>query len=333
MASTISVDDYYQLWYDNNKNIQQSDPSDSSDVSYICPPQFGRGYERCIELRDISLMIIDEQFHDDLIFESKSEEMYVDETEIGFHLAGNYNCLDAGKNFIYSDGFYGTDTKVVALGQKRLLKVDIHFKPHILSSFITNRTEQIPPELKRLLEPNKQGNRNHQVDTTTAAMRLPLEQILNCPFHGLTKQIYLEGKCLELVALKLEQLAQSNHESTKSTLLKPDDIERIYQAKNILIQKLDNPPTLIQLARLVGLNDYKLKIGFHQVFGTTAFGYLYQQRMEKARLLVLEGKMSVKEIARATGYQNQSYFSVAFRKRFGVNPKSYRFNDESKIGG
>ena len=137
MVSTISVDDYHQLWYSNNENIQQPDPNDSSDVSYICPPQFGRGYERCIELRDISLLIIDEQFHDDLIVESKSEEMHFDETEIGFHLAGNYNCLDAGKNFIYSDGFYDTDTKVVALGQKRLLKVDIHFKPDILSSFIT----------------------------------------------------------------------------------------------------------------------------------------------------------------------------------------------------
>lgn len=50
--------------------------------------------------------------------------------------------------------------------------------------------------------------------------------------------------------------------------------------------------------------------------------------MEKARLLLLEGQMSVKKVARAVGYANQSYFTVAFRKRFGINPKSYKFMNE-----
>jgi AraC family transcriptional regulator, transcriptional activator of the genes for pyochelin and ferripyochelin receptors len=51
-------------------------------------------------------------------------------------------------------------------------------------------------------------------------MYLPLEQIINCPFQGITKSIYLEGKCLELIALKLEQLSQNQKTTAKSMLLK-----------------------------------------------------------------------------------------------------------------
>jgi AraC family transcriptional regulator, transcriptional activator of the genes for pyochelin and ferripyochelin receptors len=155
-------------------------------------------------------------------------------------------------------------------------------------------------------------------------MYLPIEQIINCPFHGITKSIYLEGKSLELIALKLKKLTENGQHTTKSDVLNKDDIERIHAAKAILIKNVNNPPSLIALARQVGLNDYKLKIGFHQVFGTTAFGYLHQYRMDLSSQLLLEGKMTIKEIAHAVGYANHSYFATAFRKRFGMNPKSYR---------
>ncbi len=142
-------------------------------------------------------------------------------------------------------------------------------------------------------------------------------------FTGLTKKIYLESKCLELIALKIEQLTNLEKNYKTAIVLKRDDIARIHYAKEILTQNLDNPPSLLDLARKVGLNDYKLKLGFRQVLGTTAFGYLQQQRMEKARQLLLESKMSVKQIARTVGYANQSRFAAAFRKQFGMNPKSY----------
>lgn len=76
------------------------------------------------------------------------------------------------------------------------------------------------------------------------------------------------------------------------------------------------------LARQVGLNDFKLKLGFRQVFGTTVFGYLHEHRMEQAQLLLQERRMNVEEVARTVGYANRSSFA-AFRKKFGINPKYY----------
>ena len=110
---------------------------------------------------------------------------------------------------------------------------------------------------------------------TTPEMQIILHQIVNCPFQGLIKEIYLQTKCLELMALKLEPDTAGERELMRSRILRGDDINRIYHARAILISDFDNPPSLLELARQVGLNDYKLKIGFRQVFNTTVFGYLW----------------------------------------------------------
>lgn len=86
---------------------------------------------------------------------------------------------------------------------------------------------------------------------------------------------------------------------------------------------MDDPPSLLALARQVGLNDFKLKRGFRQVFGTTAFGYLHDQRMERARQLLEERRFNVTEVACTVGYANPSHFAAAFKRKFGVNPGAY----------
>jgi two-component system response regulator YesN len=45
--------------------------------------------------------------------------------------------------------------------------------------------------------------------------------------------------------------------------------------------------------------------------------------MEKAEKLILEGKMNVKEVAFAVGYQDPNYFSKIFKKTTGVLPTVY----------
>jgi AraC family transcriptional activator of pyochelin receptor len=83
---------------------------------------------------------------------------------------------------------------------------------------------------------------------------------------------------------------------------------------------MKQPPSLMELARQVGLNDFKLKMGFRRVFGKTVFGYLHELRMERSRLLLEEGKMNVKEVSYAVGYMDSGRFSDAFKKQFGVRP-------------
>ncbi|NJK61978.1 MAG: helix-turn-helix transcriptional regulator [Synechococcaceae cyanobacterium SM2_3_1] len=80
--------------------------------------------------------------------------------------------------------------------------------------------------------------------------------------------------------------------------------------------------SLLDLARQVGLNDFKLKRGFRAMLGTTVFGYLQTYRMEQVQYLLLDRRLSVAAIAQRVGYVNPSAFWAAFRRHFGTTPKA-----------
>lgn len=331
MANIISQAEFQDRWYNLNKSTYYPDPFDSSDIIYSYPEQFGIGYERWIELRDISLLIINQKYHDDLqiVFEAGQDEF--EGIEFGFNLSGSYssNRLDfpykksGRENFLQWDFPSGQDYDAFVetwFRNEHFLKVDIHLKSsEVLNSFVRCVNQELPPDFIKLLEGKSQQSyiENNKL---TSAMYLPLQQIINCPFQGMTKQIYLEAKCLELIALKLEQLTKIENASVKSITLKPKDIEKIRRARDILIFQQENPPSLLDLARQVGINDNKLKTGFREVFGTTVFGYLHNHRMEIARQLLQDEKMRVAAVANAVGYANPGHFAAGFKRKFGVSP-------------
>lgn len=171
-------------------------------------------------------------------------------------------------------------------------------------------------------------------------METVLWQILGCPYRGITKRMYLESKALELASLVLEQgseIQTGNYATSHGDALvthrlsdrdiqplNPRTLERIYYARTLLLQNLHNPPSLVNLAQQAKLNEYTLKRGFHQVFGTTVFGYLHDYRLEQARQLLEAGNMKVVKVAETVGKARRSYFATAFKKKFGRNPKNYQ---------
>jgi AraC-like DNA-binding protein len=112
--------------------------------------------------------------------------------------------------------------------------------------------------------------------------------------------------------------------------LKSDDVARLYAASEILTQRANDPPSLLELARQVGLNDYKLKQGFLQVFGTTVFGFLHDYRLKRSQQLLISGEMSVTQVAHTVGYASLPSFSKAFRKKYGSSPITYMTQQSEK---
>ena len=74
----------------------------------------------------------------------------------------------------------------------------------------------------------------------------------------------------------------------------------------------------------MGLNRTKLKVGFKERFGTIVFGFVRQQRMQRALLLLCDGECNVYEAALAVGYNSVSAFAAAFRAAFGFSPRLVR---------
>lgn len=108
------------------------------------------------------------------------------------------------------------------------------------------------------------------------------------------------------------------------------DLQRLQDVKEFLCkQYLLADLSLGMLCRKFGLNEFKLKKGFKQLFGCTVFSYVQELRMKTARQLLVTGKMNVSEIADHLGYSSPNHFSAAFRKMYGYPPttlRSFTFN-------
>jgi AraC-like DNA-binding protein len=152
-----------------------------------------------------------------------------------------------------------------------------------------------------------------------------LYDMLNCPLEGRYKQLYIKSKVGELLALELEAYEQRMHvlHNRKHPTLKPADIERMHQARDIIISNIQSPCSLIDLAHQVGTNDAYLKRQFKEVFGTTVFGYLHLFKMNEAKALLQAGE-TVSHVAFLTGYKHVSHFTRAFKHHFGINPNQVR---------
>lgn len=163
-------------------------------------------------------------------------------------------------------------------------------------------------------------------------LSLIAEQIKQCPYSGKLQRMFLEGKAYELLVHHLDAAEKVEKRVRAESKLNTGDIQCLHYAREILTRTWREPPGLLELARLVGLNDYKLKLGFKQLFGTTVFGYVRGLRMSEARKLLEQGKANVSEAAVMVGYHNISHFASLFRKTFGYNPSEIARAKESGQG-
>lgn len=291
------------------------------------PQQRSRGYRRHYFLPSgLGLLIEEYTLYEDLMIEygaGDGRSLF----EISFNLLGNNKTegLQGGQSFVQ------TSIDECAKGfshwncNQRILKIDLHLSPRLLQHLSAGYWQDLPPAIQKFIETNGTNGLDYlQIGTITPAMQQVLQQIWQCPYHGLTRQLFLEGKCLELMALRLEALDRDSVHPFDQTTLKGDDVDRIHQAKDILLARIDSPPTLLELSRQVGLNDRKLKQGFRQIFGMTVFGYLHDYRMKQAQQLLTRHDIKIEQVAEMVGYTNRSRFAAAFRRKFGVNPKTYQ---------
>lgn len=134
-----------------------------------------------------------------------------------------------------------------------------------------------------------------------------------------TSPLLREAKSLELLARVIS--AGSTEEPGGLGRL---DRERLRQARELLLADLSRAPTTEQLARATGLNTFKLKQGFKQLFGLSIYALYQQERMRVAHALIAAGQMSVTEAGDHVGYTNMSHFGIAFKKAHGMLPSEVK---------
>lgn len=200
---------------------------------------------------------------------------------------------------------------------ERLTFVNVEIEPQLLDSFLLE--EQYSSDLQKLLFKGEDWKLSFY-PTVTSSMRSLAQQMWNAPYRGAAKRMYLQAKVFELVAMHLDLISAYREPIHDSTGLKPETIARIHHAKEILTTQLEYPPSLCELAQQVGVSVRTLQRGFPALFNTTVMGYLTQQRLQKAEILLRQGNYQVSEVANLVGYSHLGNFAAAFKRLYGITP-------------
>ncbi|MEJ2882151.1 helix-turn-helix transcriptional regulator [Pedobacter sp. GR22-6] len=166
--------------------------------------------------------------------------------------------------------------------------------------------------------------------SVTTEMKRVINDICECRRSGELKRLHTESKILELLMLQLEQM-QAGIAEVDKYLIKQDDLKKLEHARDILHGNYTCPPTIIELAKQTTLNEFKLKRGFKEYFGTTIYGYVTRLRMEEARRLIIEEKKTIGQVSAAVGFNHQSHFSDAFKRYFGILPSEIKSDEEQPV--
>lgn len=234
-----------------------------------------------------------------------------------FDLSGHHN------NIMYSDGL------AIAVKNKseRIETFGINFSTDAFVDIAQNGNDP----LKRLAD--KVLRKENAIlspvwKTNNFKIQQVIKEIIHCPYSAALKDLFLLSKSIELLVLQADLYAQQN---SPLFIKSKSDKEKLIAAKELLVQRLENPPTIKALAKEIMLNEYKLKKGFKELFGTTIFGFIHKSRMNLAKRLLLGTNRSAKEIAYETGYSSPQHFSKAFKKEFGQTPNSIRNAPDSAM--
>ena len=201
--------------------------------------------------------------------------------------------------------------------EKPLYSLAIGIPVPLFNHFMLDYTDEGMLNFHALLGNHSFKKLQSPIDSLSANI---ISKMIDFPHQDRIYQLEIESKVLELLSIHFGRFLLKNRNEIKRRVLSKSDINKIKRAEEILVQRMELPPSLLELAQLVGLNDYKLKLGFKEVFGTSAFAYLREQRMERAMFLLRLGTNNVTETAVAVGYKNISHFSESFKKKYGINP-------------
>lgn len=155
----------------------------------------------------------------------------------------------------------------------------------------------------------------------TPRMRSIIQRIQHPATDFMMGSLFLEAQILDLLAI---MFARQTNTSSNGPSLSGTDLERIHRVQQILMNRLTDPPTLAELSKSVGTNEYKLKRGFKEVFGTTPYAYHLQHKLELARSYILDTNLTIAEIAYEVGYSDPAHLTNAFRKQYGIPPTDLR---------
>jgi AraC-like DNA-binding protein len=322
MTINLALSEFEELWAQTNRPF--NDESVGLETLFKTPPSLGSGCQLEMQLdAEFTLSIWDIQGRDDVQVQIESNEHPI---EFGVLLSG---CISSDVNgnwnrerTLISGG--GIQRKMIAQYHQSqpVIGVCIELSPSRLATLFPGEDGQLTSELEFLAKKNDWQSILYPPNTAEIAK--VVQQIRSCPYRGITKRMYLQAKALEIMSLQLAPLLELSSSPKIPPKLKSQTIAKLHHAQDLIRSRLDHPPTSTELSQHLDLSDRTLRRGFRSLFGTTMVGYLTEQRLQQAELLLRNTDRTVADIANYVGYAHLGYFAQAFKRKYGINPSDCR---------
>jgi AraC-like DNA-binding protein len=150
----------------------------------------------------------------------------------------------------------------------------------------------------------------------TVEMHMILNEIISYSKKGMLRKLFIEAKIIKLLMLILEQFGEKNtfRENPKIPSMIKKFVDENYH-RNIKVEEIGN---------IIGINQNKIRKEFKAQYQMTVNDYIAELRMLKAKKLIINNDIMIKEIAIECGYEYVQNFTRAFKKKFGISPEKFR---------
>lgn len=321
----LYLDDFNELMYDSDLSSHHIDAAGTSEFKVDFKYKNMSVWYRELNLSNFKIGFgsgcFKEKTSISFDFEEESVEMHfalkgnsiTSFNKLSFELSMNTN----SHNIYYGSGSRG---KLDWLSEDMFF-FEINLSPSFFEQYLPSSKQF--DQFKTLMQRQENASLSSHNHPITAEMHSIISSIMNCTLKNKLRKLFLDAKVLDLLLLQLHQMQHCEYCLTSSDLSK-NIIDKMYLARDIVVDKLSNPLSLSELSTMVNTNECTLKKEFKNIFGKTVFGFIRDAKMEKAKNMLLHQSLSISEISDIIGYKNPQHFSTAFKRKYGMRPSEIK---------
>jgi AraC-like DNA-binding protein len=205
--------------------------------------------------------------------------------------------------------------------------ITVEFSPAFLIDGFRSQTENIHPLVRAVVCGEAKESAIAPPERMITTLHQLMESLRHCPVFIPAQEMWFRSKALEVAAHLFFQPTGEELFCSRTQRLARD---RVGRAQQILREKLQSPPSLEELSKMVNCSPFYLSRLFSQEAGMTMQQFLRRIRMDRAAELLRSGRCNVTEAALEVGYNSLSHFSSTFHEAFGCCPGLYPLKTPSQ---
>ncbi len=184
------------------------------------------------------------------------------------------------------------------------------FTPELLARQIADATAVKSVELLPIINPS---------DPLIYNIGLTLKAELES--EGVGGHLYIDAMIMALMAHLLRHYSACDY--SFPTIVNGLPQRLLKQVLDYIHEHLGEDMTLVTLAAIAHMSPSYFSRLFKQSTGLSPHQYVIQCRINRAKQLLLQGKLSLAEIAYSLGFTHQSHLSHHFKRLVGLSPKAF----------